>query len=37
MRAIKDVMLLKNDTRMFTEPNHPCNDAAFVLDVEYVF
>lgn len=37
MRAIKELMLLKNDTRMFTEPNHPCNAADFMLKVAYTF
>ncbi len=37
MRAIKEVMLLKNDTRMFTEPKHPCNDTRFTLKVEFMF
>ena len=33
--ALKEVLRLKNDTTIFTRPQHPSNDSAFKLNVIY--
>ncbi len=34
MRSIREIMMLKNDTAVFTDKNHPYNEPGYVLDLK---
>jgi uncharacterized tellurite resistance protein B-like protein len=36
IRALREVLMLKNDTGLFTDPNHPFNEPSFRLDLQLI-
>tara|TARA_R110002111_G_scaffold187617_1_gene253239 strand:+ start:126 stop:674 length:549 start_codon:yes stop_codon:yes gene_type:complete len=34
MRSIREIMMLKNDTAIFTDEGHPYNEPAYILDIK---
>ncbi|NQV98657.1 MAG: TerB family tellurite resistance protein [Rhodospirillales bacterium] len=34
MRSIREIMMLKNDTSIFTDDNHPYNEPSYTLDIK---